>query len=125
MNNTPSFSTSKQRFKRDLSYIKKQFMSRYTCENCSKGYNIYASYASHRRKHRAPTVGCDNCGTLFNTHAALYKHAYQSGCKKTVPVVETIARTPIPAPRPLSLMSGFLDSGGGLEYGGFDVNADN
>ena len=91
-------------------------MTRYNCEQCSKGYNIYASFASHRRQHRDPRVVCENCKLTFHTHNALYKHAYQSGCKTTVAVVvqpqqavrTVVATTP---PRPLSLLSGFLSGG--------------
>lgn len=91
-------------------------MTRYNCEQCSKGYNIYASFASHRRQHRDPSVVCENCKLTFHTHNALYKHAYQTGCKTTVPVT-VIAQQPVRTvvattpPRPLSLLSGFLSGG--------------
>ena len=89
---------------------------RYNCVDCDKKYDIYASFTSHRRKHCSPRVVCENCKLTFHTHNALYKHAYQSGCKTTVAVVvqpqqavrTVVATTP---PRPLSLLSGFLTGG--------------
>ena len=93
-------------------------MTRYNCVDCDKKYEIYASFASHRRQHREPRVVCENCKLTFHTHNALYKHAYQSGCKTTVPVVvqQTLRTVVATTPgRPLSLLSGFLS--GGEDYG--------
>ena len=88
---------------------------RYNCVDCDKKYEIYSSFASHRRQHRDPRVVCENCKLTFHTHNALYKHAYQTGCKTTVPVVvqpQQPVRTVVDAPRPaLSLLSGFLSCG--------------
>ena len=86
---------------------------RYNCVDCDKKYEIYASFASHRRKHCSPRVVCENCKLKFHTHNALYKHAYTSGCKTTVPVpVIAQQHVRVDAPRPaLSLLSGFLTGG--------------
>ena len=95
----------------------------YTCAHCPKTYEIYASYASHRRTHREPIVKCDKCLKLFANHPLLYKHAYQSGCTKSVPIAASLPSptTTMETPRSLSLLSGFLSSGSS-ELGTFYID---
>jgi len=82
-------------------------MSRYQCIECNRSYDIYASYASHRRRHRPPSVVCQGCKAVFTTHNQLYKHAYQNGCKAAAPTKTVLA--PI-SEAPITLSSGFISS---------------
>jgi hypothetical protein len=49
---------------------------RYVCSVCDKGYDVYATYYSHKTTHLPPTIACATCSKVFRTKAQLYRHAY-------------------------------------------------
>ena len=49
---------------------------RYVCSVCDKGYDVYATYYSHKTTHLPPAIACATCSKVFRTKAQLYRHAY-------------------------------------------------
>jgi hypothetical protein len=54
-------------------------MFRYTCGECDRGFEIYSTYYSHKKRHGQPTKACLYCDRRFYTNADLYKHMWK--CK--------------------------------------------
>ena len=52
-------------------------MSRYTCKECQKGFDIYSTYYSHLTRHKPPHKKCQFCTELFYTNGDLYKHSWK------------------------------------------------
>ena len=72
---------------------------RYNCKVCKKGYDVYSSYYSHCKGHRANTVSCV-CGLTFKVKSQLYHHAYHTKCgarRTEAPIPQSLPSPPEPS----------------------------
>ena len=61
---------------------------RYTCPTCTKGFDVYSSFYSHKKTHEVPSIPCPTCQVMYRTKAALYRHIVKE-CSLPVAVTTT------------------------------------